>query len=56
MKIPLHKLLDVDSDTAAEESDAFHRIRSAMNGLHPDEMLKVAKIVEQVTDLMRHHS
>ena len=56
LKIPLHKLLDVDSDTAAEESDAFHRIRSAMNGLHPDEMLKVAKIVEQVTDLMRHHS
>ena len=27
LKIPLHKLLDVDSDTAAEESDAFHRIR-----------------------------
>ena len=39
----------------AQETDAFHRIKSAMDGLHADEMLKVAQIVEQVTELMRNH-
>ena len=56
LKIPLHKLLDIASGTAAEETDAFHRIKSAMDGLNAEEMLKVAQIVEQVTELMRNHS
>ncbi len=56
LKIPLHKLLDIDSGTAAEENDAFYRIRSAMDGLRAEEMLKVAQIVEQITELMRNHA
>ncbi len=55
LKIPLHKLLDIDSGTVAEETDAFHRIRSAMYGLSAEEMLKVAQIVEQITELMSNH-
>lgn len=55
LKIPLHKLLDIDAGTEAQETDALHRIKSAMDGLHADEMLKVAQIVEQVTELMRNH-
>lgn len=56
LKIPLHKLLDIDSGTNAEETDAFHRIKVAMDELNAEEMLKVAQIVEQVTELMRNHS
>jgi hypothetical protein len=56
LKIPLHKLLDIDADTNAEENDAFHRIKNALDGLNADEMLKIAGIVEQVTELMRNHS
>ena len=56
LKIPLHKLLDIDSETEIEETVAFHRIKSAMNGLNADEMLKVAQIVEQVTELTHNHS
>ena len=55
LKIPLHKLLDISSGTEAEETDAFHRIKYAMDGLNAEEMLKVAQIVEQVTELMRNH-
>lgn len=56
LKIPLHKLLDIDSETEMEETVAFHRIKSAMDGLNADEMLKVAQIVEQVTELTHNHS
>ena len=56
LKIPLHKLLDIDSGTEAEKTDALHRIQKALDGLNPDEMLKVAQIVEQVTELMQNHS
>lgn len=56
LKIPLHKLLDISSGTEAKETDAFHRIQEALDGLSPEEMLQVAQIVEQVTVLMRNHS
>lgn len=56
LKIPLHKLLDISSGTEAEETDALHRIKEALDGLDADEMLEVAQIVEQITGLMRHHA
>ena len=56
LKIPLHKLLDISSGTEAEKTDAIHRIKHAMDGLNADEMLKIAQVVEQVTELMRNHS
>lgn len=56
LKIPLHKLLDISSGTEANETDAFHRIQEALDGLSADEMLKIAQIVEQVTELMHNHS
>lgn len=56
LKIPLHKLLDLSSGTEAKETDAYHRIQSALDGLSPEEMLQVAQIVEQITALMHNHS
>lgn len=56
LKIPLHKLLDISSGTEAKESDAFHRIQEALDGLSMEEMIRVAQIVEQITVLMRNHS
>ena len=56
LKIPLHKLLDISSGTEAKESDAFHRIQEALDGLSTEEMIQVAQIVEQITVLMRNHS
>jgi transcriptional regulator with XRE-family HTH domain len=56
LKIPLTKLLDIDSDTNAEENDAFHRIRNAMDGLSADEMIDIAEIVENITELLRNRS
>ncbi|MBP3761309.1 MAG: helix-turn-helix domain-containing protein [Ruminococcus sp.] len=56
LKIPLHKLLDIDSDTNATENDAFHRIINSLDGLNPDEMIEIAEIVEKITGLMRGHS
>lgn len=56
LKIPLHELLDLSSGTEANETDAFHRIQEALDGLRPEEMLQVAQIVEQITALMRNHS
>ena len=55
LKIPLHKLLDISSGTETKESDAFHRIREALDGLSIEEMTQVAQIVEQITALMRNH-
>ena len=55
LKIPLHKLLDISSGTEVKESDAFHRIQETLNGLSADEMIRVAQIVEQITELMRNH-
>lgn len=52
LKIPLHKLLDVDADINAEENDALHRIRNTLDGLNPEQMLRVAEIVERITELM----
>ena len=54
LKIPLHKLLDIDSGTDAEENDSFHRIKNAMDGLTPQQMIKVAEIVEKITALMNN--
>ncbi|MDE5584042.1 MAG: helix-turn-helix domain-containing protein [Ruminococcus sp.] len=56
LKIPLHKLIDISAVTEADETDVFHRILEALDGLSTDEMLKIAQIVEQVTELMHNHS
>ena len=53
LKIPLHKLLDIGSGTEVSESDAYHRIQEALDGLSADEMLQIAQIVEGITKLMR---
>ena len=53
LKIPLHKLLDIDSGTEAQNTDAYHRIREAMDGCTAEEMLKIAQIVEQIASLMK---
>lgn len=45
LKIPLHKLLDIDS---------FHRIKNAMEGLKAEQMIKIAEIVEDITSLMNN--
>ena len=54
MSIP--KLLDIDSNTEVEEEDAFHRIKVAMNGLSPEQMVKIAQIVEEITDFIQESS
>lgn len=56
LKIPLHKLLDISSGTEAKETDAFYRIQEALDGLTAEEMMQVAQIVEQITELMRNRS
>lgn len=56
LKIPLCKLIDTDSATDIEKSDAFYRIKFAMNDLTPEQMLRVAQIVEQITDLMHNQT
>ena len=50
LKVSIPKLLDIDSNTEVEEEDAFHRIKVAMNGLSPEQMVKIAQIVEEITD------
>ena len=56
LKIPLHKLLDINSGTNATRNDALYRIINSLDGLNPDEMIEIAKIVEKITGLMRGHS
>ncbi len=56
LKIPLHKLLDISSGTEAKNTDAYHRIQEALEGLSTAEMMEVAGIVEKITELMRSHS
>lgn len=56
LKIPLHKLLDIGSGTEVGETDAYHRIQEALDGLSAKEMVQIAHIVEQITALMRNHS
>lgn len=55
LKIPLHKLLDISSGTETRETDAYHRIQEALYGLNANEMLEIAKIIEQITELMHNH-
>ena len=54
LKIPLHKLIDIDSTTDAEESDSFYRIKNAMKELSPEQMIAVAEIVEKITSMMNN--
>lgn len=56
LKIPLHKLLDISSGTEAKNTDAYHRIQEALDGLTTEEMVEVAGIVEKITELMHSHS
>ena len=56
LKIPLHKLLDISSGTEAKNTDAYHRIQEALDGLSTAEMMEVAGIVEKITELMHSHS
>lgn len=56
LKISLCKLVDIESETDVEKNDAFYRIKSAMNDLTPEQMLKISQIVEQITDLMHNQT
>ena len=56
LKVSIPKLLDIDSNTEVEEEDAFHRIKVAMNGLSPEQMVKIAQIVEEITDFTQEPS
>ncbi|MGN0605549.1 MAG: helix-turn-helix domain-containing protein [Oscillospiraceae bacterium] len=52
LKIPLHKLLNIESGTEIKETDAYYRIKNALDGLNPEQMLRVVEIVERITELM----
>ena len=56
LKVSIPKLLDIDSNTEVEEEDAFHRIKVAMNELSPEQMVKIAQIVEEITDFTQEPS
>ena len=56
LKIPLHKLINIDSDTTSDETDALHRIRNTVDGLTPEQSIQIAEIVEKITQLMKTSS
>ena len=53
LHIPLSKLIDVHADMQVSQTDAYRRIQAALDGLAPEEMLEIARIVEQITALMQ---
>lgn len=53
LKIPLHKLLDLSETTEIIENDAYYRIQSSLKGLNTEQIIRIAKIIEEITALMR---
>ena len=56
LKLPLYKLLDFTSETTTDENVALFRINEALCGLNDDEKLKVAQIVEHISELIKHNA
>ncbi len=53
LKLPLHELLDVSAALEPTQTEAMHRIQTAMEGLSEAEAVQVAEIVEKVTALRK---
>lgn len=51
LKIPISRLLDLDSDTTPTRSEALQRIASAMAALSDEEAVRVAEIVEKMLSI-----
>lgn len=48
LKLPLHELLDISAAPEPTQTEALHRIQTAMEGLSEAEAVEVAEIVEKV--------
>ncbi len=48
LKIPLHELLDVSSEVKPTNTEAMHRIQTAMQNLSGEEAVEVAEIFEKI--------
>lgn len=48
LKLPLHELLDVSAALEPSQTEAMHRIQTAMEGLSESDAVDVAEIVEKL--------
>lgn len=48
LKIPLHELLDVSKEVKPTNTEAFHRIQTAMQCLSGEEAVEIAEIIEKL--------
>ena len=48
LKLPLHELLDVSAALEPSQTEAMHRIQTAMEGLSESEAVDIAEIVEKL--------
>lgn len=54
LKIPLHELLDVSSEVKPTNTEAMHRIQTAMQCLSDEEAVEIAEIVEKLIEFKYH--
>ncbi len=50
LKIPLSELLDVSSEVKPTNTEAMHRIQTAMRNLSDKETVEVAEILEKIVE------
>ena len=53
LKLPLHELLDISAALEPTQSEAMHRIQTALDGLSEADAVQVAEIVEKVAALRK---
>lgn len=56
LKIPLHELLDVSSEVKPTNTEAMHRIQTAMQSLSDEEAVEIAEIVEKLIKFKYHET
>lgn len=56
LKIPLHELLDVSSEVKPTNTEAMHRIQTAMQCLSDEESVEIAEIVEKLIKFKYHET
>jgi len=52
LKLPLNRLVDIDSETVLSESDSMYRIKKVLENMTPEKQIKIAAIIEDIASLI----
>ena len=54
LKIPISELLDIERGTNPTSEEAMYRIKNALSGVDAESAVKIAEIVERISDIYKN--